>query len=1161
VRFSELQLIRYGRFEDCSLTFAPAAGCDLQIILGPNEAGKSTTLEAVSDLLFGFGARTRFGFRFDQRLLRVGAVLETADGALDLRRKKGRIDTLLGPDEQPIADTQLSVHLAGQTRESFERMFGLDHARLREGGKAILAAKDSIGAAIFAAGSGMVQVSKVCDALEAEAKAIWTRTAGESRRYTAAAAAYQAAKSALKDAEVRPGVWSKARRELDAAEAALQTLKDARAEIALTQRTVQRRRVVLPALTRRVLLLQALVDLGETADLSADGAQRCAEALDAAQTAGTERALGQAEAIRLERELEDTRPAAERLAVAPEADSLRELKGVVDQGAAEQATLQAQLESGATRIRIALGEIGWSDAPMDALTARLPGRPLVAELRDLIERRSGVDERLRATREAVRDAERTVARLEERLRGLPPTPDVRGLQDLLRTLGDGRSQSLEQAAANHEEMERLLRARVGVLTPWTGDVAALRQLIVPANEDVDHALGHIDRARAKLEAETQACVRDAERQATLNLDRRQATLAHPLPSLETLVAARAERDQAWAPLRGQLRGETPREDMSVEADVFERTVSETDRLADERFAGAEHAGSLATLERDIERADLQLSQAQARRGAAVEDLTAATDAFAILVRGLGIPLSPEAYEGWVNARADALQAADALDLARQDLEAEQDAASGARSALLAALSPMEVPDDAVSLPQLLARAQEKVDAAAELSAQARELRGELNGATEAVDRAVAQAASATEADVEWAAAWAPALQRAGLAAEAGVAGVRVRLDLIEGLRTDLSDQLELETQLAAITKSRTAFETRIRAAAERAGISEAATPGQTYAALQAATREEAAKAERAETLERALEVARSRVREADALRSTAESALAPLLAMAPGAELPTLRAVLGRATEGTRLKAEIEALGAELLKAGEGRDLVALTDEAAGADPDVLAAEAQDLSDRHESLSAEIEAQSRLCTAAELAFKALDDRPDAAIAAFEMAEARSEMAFQAELYVRKRAEVRLLRATVERYRAEKQGPLLTRASHLFMTLTLGAFSRLMVEFDDDTPRLAGVRADEVTIVPVEGMSEGTVDQLFLALRIAAVEDSVAQGVQLPFLADDLFINFDDERAEAGFRVLAELGQKTQVMFFTHHAHLAAVAERALKPAKVAVCQLDRFPNA
>jgi hypothetical protein len=703
--------------------------------------------------------------------------------------------------------------------------------------------------------------------------------------------------------------------------------------------------------------LQALEDLGETADLSVDSSQRCAEALDAAQRAGTERALGQAETLRLEGELEDTRPIAERLAIAPEVESLRELKGVVDHGAAQQATLEAQLESGATRIRTARDEIGWSDAP-DVLIARLPGRPLVAELRDLIERRSGVDERLRATRETARDAERTVARLEERLRGLPPTPDVRGLQDLLRTLsGASRSQSLEQATANHEEMERLLRARVGVLAPWAGDVAALRQLMVPSNEDVDHALGRLDRARVKLEAETQACVRDSERQAALNLDRRQATLAHPLPSLETLVAARAERDEAWVPLRGQLRGETPREDLSAEAGVFERALSETDRLADERFVGAEHAGSLAALERDIERADLQLSQAQARQGAAVKELAAATDAFAVLVRGLGIPLSPEAYEGWVNARDDALQAGDALDLARRDLETEQDATSRARGALLAALSPTEVPDDAVSLAQLLAHAQTKVDAAAELSAQARELRGELNGATEAVDRAVAQAASATEGDAAWAAAWDPALQRAGLPVEAGVVRARIRLDLIEGLRTDLGDQLELEAQLAAIIKSRTAFDTRIKAAADRSGISEAATTGQTYAALQAVTREEAAKAERAETLERALEAARSRVREADALLSTARSALAPLLAIASGAELPELRAVLGRATEGTRLKVEIEALDVELLKAGEGRDLAALIEEAAGADPDVLAAEAQDLSDRHDSLSAEIEAQ------------------------------------------------------------------------------------------------------------------------------------------------------------------------------------------------------------
>jgi uncharacterized protein YhaN len=50
---------------------------------------------------------------------------------------------------------------------------------------------------------------------------------------------------------------------------------------------------------------------------------------------------------------------------------------------------------------------------------------------------------------------------------------------------------------------------------------------------------------------------------------------------------------------------------------------------------------------------------------------------------------------------------------------------------------------------------------------------------------------------------------------------------------------------------------------------------------------------------------------------------------------------------------------------------------------------------------------------------------------------------------------------------------------------------------------------------------------------------------MPFIADDLFINFDDKRAAAGFRVLGELAKKTQVLFFTHHEHLLEVARKAL----------------
>lgn len=47
---------------------------------------------------------------------------------------------------------------------------------------------------------------------------------------------------------------------------------------------------------------------------------------------------------------------------------------------------------------------------------------------------------------------------------------------------------------------------------------------------------------------------------------------------------------------------------------------------------------------------------------------------------------------------------------------------------------------------------------------------------------------------------------------------------------------------------------------------------------------------------------------------------------------------------------------------------------------------------------------------------------------------------------------------------------------------------------------------------------------------------------MPFIADDLFINYDDERSRAGLAALAELSERTQVIFLTHHDHLMPVVE-------------------
>jgi uncharacterized protein YhaN len=149
----------------------------------------------------------------------------------------------------------------------------------------------------------------------------------------------------------------------------------------------------------------------------------------------------------------------------------------------------------------------------------------------------------------------------------------------------------------------------------------------------------------------------------------------------------------------------------------------------------------------------------------------------------------------------------------------------------------------------------------------------------------------------------------------------------------------------------------------------------------------------------------------------------------------------------------------------------------------------------------------------------------------------------------------LLQWAIDRYRREKQAPMLKRAGELFAILTGGSFQTLQLEFDDnDNVELAGMRQDGRRVA-VTGMSDGTVDQLYLALRIAAIEDYIDHAQPMPFIADDLFINFDDKRAAAGFRVLNELAKKTQVLFFTHHKHLLDVAREVLGTSVVTVTLL------
>ena len=78
---------------------------------------------------------------------------------------------------------------------------------------------------------------------------------------------------------------------------------------------------------------------------------------------------------------------------------------------------------------------------------------------------------------------------------------------------------------------------------------------------------------------------------------------------------------------------------------------------------------------------------------------------------------------------------------------------------------------------------------------------------------------------------------------------------------------------------------------------------------------------------------------------------------------------------------------------------------------------------------------------------------------------------------------------------------------------------------------------------LEQLSEGTCDQLYLALRIAAVDDYASKSPPLPLLVDDVLQTSDDDRSAAILAALLDLSSKVQVIALTHHPHIAALASR------------------
>lgn len=1146
MRFSRLSLERYGRFEDCELDFR-AGSPDLHVIYGENEAGKTTSLAAVSDLLFGFPQRSPYNFLFDYSLLRVGGVLEDGGTTLACRRKKGSGSTLLDADDASIDEAPLSAMLRGQTRDTFGLSFSLDQAALRLGGQAMVEAKNDVGRTLFAAGSGLTGISDELRRLEGEADSIWGPTSRASRTFTQAQRQLAEASRIIRDDALKPKAWSDARLASDRTREALEAARRDRDAVHAEARSAERVRRVAPLVRRREEQMASLVEFESVADLGHQRETAAEELIREADEAV--RAIATAESLRAE-------IAERRSAVTTDAQVLGEADEV------DRLVAEAGAEIKAKRDLVGL-EAEHSDAMATVRRLRLeagpnadaaPPRELAARLREL----SRVDGEQRLAARQIEDERQRVEDRRGRAEAALAANVVGDAADVLssavdaaRALGADADTRCDAARARMESAGRGVADALARLAPWTGDADALGRLPKVEAIEVQEARDAMGALLLEVRREEDAVQRASDQSSAAALEITQLGTGTAV-SAEDIVEVRAERERLWRPLRDHVLDGAP---LAVPADAvagFEAGVTAADGRADARYVTADASGRLSLLERSRAQHDLAGEQAAARAQSARDRHEQIMLTWRRRLGNAGLPeLEPARFTSWQADR----DAAEALQGDVRGLVSEVERSEARRDAARAALAgALGLSDAAGPLAPVLARAEARLAALEDVSRKRLLAQAELDQVGvefAALDR---RARAAEDASAANAAAWAAALGEARLSIDVSACGTV--LDLLDELREASSSEALLRRRVEGIARDTRDHTAAVGRLADALGIAAGEVPERLRS-----MRDRLAAARTAATLQGSLDEEDLRrhgqLQEAQARLKATDDALAPLLAETGAAD----RTALGGAIERSKAKrALIEGVAATegaIIEAGDGLGLDALIAAVDATDPDQVASQLRALGTRLDELNAAVDAAATAHGDARATFAALDTGGTAAVdAAADAEQARSELEVLAEDYILKRTQAVTLKWAIERYRERHQDPLLLRAGALFSTLTTGRYASLKVDTDGPAPKLRGMRDDMRTMVDVDAMSEGTTDQLFLALRLAALEQSVAAGVALPFLADDLFVNFDDRRAEAGFRVLAEVARSTQVLFFTHHPHLVQIAKSVVGAELHSECNLS-----
>lgn len=1140
MRFNRLDLIKYGKFSDRSVEF-PVAKQDFHLIVGPNEAGKSTLRSAIVDLLFGIPSRSVHSFLHPLNELRLGAYICNATDSFEFQRAKAQKQTLRSPVDAILSDTALIPFLGSADRGFFDQMFGLDHTRLVSGGNSILNAENDVGQILFQSAAGVASLGKIRDGLVAEADKLWGPRKSNDRAYYIALDQLDKATNALKDAAVRTKVWVEANNKVESLQESLNNERERHQKLQCQRNRLERNRRLVPFLVILRESEQKLIELGEVIELPADAAAILATAERGLAIAAERLKMRNSEVEKVTEVLSSINVDQSLLDHAENITKLDNLRLQYSAYAGDIANRKNEIAALWHTVGIACAQLGWTPDSESAIIQRLPTLLVRRELRQLVRDRSGIIQTLRAAEQAEKNKDSEVEALSTQMADLQMgdvKPALRAALANAKSFGDTKlaNQKLEAALT---KAKSALEGYLTELGQWRKTMADLMSQQLPSQEKLNRLIQERQTLISDRKPETLRLKNQIAEVARIELLIAQFKELHQITTLEAVIEARTKRDELWGGIKtGDI-------DLQLEGSSFERKIAYADQVADSRLDDVEEATELQSLMHQLEREKQNVTLIEVQLSQFNDDLQLFDDRWVHDTAGMGLTgMALEDIGVWMLRREKVLSAGIAYQDAQDEFDSFTRLVADSHLNLVNVLNEagLEVKEtDELSV--LCIQAENYIQAIDSAQVRYDTLSAQLREAKTLAATLKQGKEDAKSEESRWTEIWSTTLAKLGLAPDSEIGTAEGALELIEQVAEKLEKMRQIQVErIDTMNADLREFSVE---ADRLAQIIAPELNGQSaeQIAFTLANRLTLAREAFSEScqLKELLRVASNQVLEAQESIQTAMASLKPLMDKAGVDTTALLGEAIWRSDEQRRLNSEMAESKANLLNGGDGLTRGQIETEVDEADLPQLT---NDLAFINDEISEAVQQQTSLSADLANALEALSKiggSDTATQAEAKRQEALAQMSDAAERYIKVFTAGRLLRWSIDRYREEKQGPLLQRAGAIFSTLSSGSFSKLIVDFERQPMTLEGLRTDGM-LVNISGMSDGTRDQLYLALRLAALEMHLEQATPLPFIADDLFINYDDIRSKAGFEALKTLSEQTQVIFLSHHNHLIPIVK-------------------